>query len=144
MSLSLSTVACAVPTDEEEVAEAEAAFTNVTPHFEIFKGKNGQYYFRLVAGNEQIVLASEGYTRKASAEKGVASVIANGADEASYEMRVSRDDRHYFVLKARNGETIGVSEMYVSRYNAQRGARAVRTIIARMQSAQGETAAAAE
>ena len=30
--------------------------------FEIFLGKNDEFYFRLKAGNGQIILGSEGYT----------------------------------------------------------------------------------
>lgn len=37
------------------------------PRYEIFKGKNGQFYWRLVASNGKIVAQSEGYTRKKAA-----------------------------------------------------------------------------
>jgi uncharacterized protein YegP (UPF0339 family) len=136
LSLSLSTFACAAPTDAEEGPDSEEtseAFTAVKPHFELFEGKDAKIYFRLIAGNEQVVLQSQGYARKDAAQKGVASVIANGADEASYELRESAAGQHYFVLEARNGETIGQSEMYASKYSAERGVRAVRTIVLRMQ-----------
>jgi len=42
--------------------------------FEIFKGTNGNYYFRLKAANGQIIAASEGYTTKQSAQDGIAAV----------------------------------------------------------------------
>lgn len=42
--------------------------------FELFKGSNGNYYFRLKAANGQIIAASEGYTTKQSAQDGIASV----------------------------------------------------------------------
>lgn len=42
--------------------------------FEIFKGSNGQYYFRLKAANGQIIAASEGYTTKHGAQNGIAAV----------------------------------------------------------------------
>lgn len=45
--------------------------------FEISKGKDGQFYFRLKATNGEIIAVSEGYTTKQSAEKGIASVVKN-------------------------------------------------------------------
>lgn len=136
LSLGLFASACAAPADAEEGAETEEtseAFTAVTPHFAISKGADEQFYFRLVAGNEQTVLTSEGYTRKASAEDGIASVVANGANEAAYEVREAQDGRSYFVLTAANHQVIGMSQLYASKYNAQRGIRSVRTIVERMQ-----------
>ena len=42
--------------------------------FEVFKGKDNQFYFRLRAGNRQIIAQSEGYKRKASAINGINAV----------------------------------------------------------------------
>lgn len=39
--------------------------------FEIFKGNNGQYYWRLKAPNGEILCWSEGYTTKQNAQNGV-------------------------------------------------------------------------
>ncbi len=51
------------------------------PKYEIFKSEqDGQFYFHLKAGNGEIILASEGYTAKESANKGILSVGANAPD----------------------------------------------------------------
>lgn len=42
--------------------------------FEIFKGKDAQYYFRLKAENGEIIAGSEGYKTKQGAENGIAAV----------------------------------------------------------------------
>ncbi len=42
--------------------------------FEIIKGTNGQYYFRLKAENGEIIAASEGYTSKQAAQNGIDAV----------------------------------------------------------------------
>lgn len=42
--------------------------------FEIFKGSNGNYYFRLKAANGQIIASSEGYSTKQGAQNGIAAV----------------------------------------------------------------------
>ena len=137
LTLAVFASACAAPTDADEPGaeseESSEAFTAVTPHFAITKGANDQFYFRLVAGNEQTVLSSEGYSRKAFAENGIASVVTNGGNEASYEVREAKDGRSYFVLTAANHQVIGRSEYYASKYNAQRGIRSVKTIVQRMQ-----------
>lgn len=136
VSLGVFASACAAPADAADDVDSEEtseAFTAVTPHFQITRGADEQFYFRLVAGNEQTVLASEGYARKASAENGIASVVANGADEAAFEVREAADGRSYFVLNAGNNQVIGMSQLYASKSNAQRGIRSVRTIVGRMQ-----------
>lgn len=47
------------------------------PKFEIFKGTNGNYYFRLKASNGEIIAQSEGYSSKQGAQDGIASVKKN-------------------------------------------------------------------
>ena len=47
------------------------------PKFEIFKGANGKYYFRLKASNGEIIAQSEGYSSKQGAQDGIASVKKN-------------------------------------------------------------------
>merc|ERR1711933_192063 len=74
--------------------------------------KNEQFYFRLKAGNGEIILASEGYKQKSGAENGIKSVRENSATPERFEKRESKNGHPYFVLKAGNGEIIGVSEMY--------------------------------
>jgi uncharacterized protein YegP (UPF0339 family) len=41
---------------------------------EFFRGNDGQYYFRIVAKNGQILAVSEGYTRRWSAWYGAMAV----------------------------------------------------------------------
>jgi len=98
--------------------------------FQVFRGFDGAYYFHLRAANGEIVLQSQGYTRRASAITGTQSVIANGNDATRYELRDSASGETYFVLHAGNGQVIGSSETYFSRSNAQRGADTVASLIA--------------
>lgn len=51
------------------------------PKFEIFKGKDGQYYFHLKAGNGEIVCSGEGYSSLQNCQKGI-QVIREIASEA--------------------------------------------------------------
>lgn len=81
-------------------------------NFTLFKGTDGQFYFNLDAENEEVILQSEAYTTKRSAENGIESTRTNASFESRFDRRRSSDDLHYFVLKAANGLVIGVSEMY--------------------------------
>ncbi|MDZ5145172.1 MULTISPECIES: YegP family protein [Microbacterium] len=47
--------------------------------FELYKSPNGQFRFRLKAGNGEIIAVSEAYTTKAAATNGIQSV-KNNAD----------------------------------------------------------------
>jgi uncharacterized protein YegP (UPF0339 family) len=71
-------------------------------------------------------LTSERYKAKASAENGIASVKANAPDNARYERKTSTTKQEYFVLKAKNGEIIGTSEMYSSTQARETGIEAVK------------------
>lgn len=42
--------------------------------FEVFQGKNSQFYFRIVSGNNKTVATSEGYTQKKSVLKTIKSI----------------------------------------------------------------------
>ncbi|MFS8371489.1 YegP family protein [Acetobacter indonesiensis] len=82
--------------------------------FELYKDKAEEYRFRLKAGNGEIILVSEGYKQKASAENGIDSVKKNAPIEAHYEKKESASSKPMFNLKASNGQIIGTSELYNS------------------------------
>lgn len=52
--------------------------------FEIYKDKKGQFRWRLLANNNQVIASGEGYTSKASCKNGIESVKKN-APKASVE-----------------------------------------------------------
>lgn len=82
--------------------------------FELKLAKNGDYYFNLLAGNGQIIISSEMYKSKASAENGIASIKKNGGTESNFDRLTSSNGKPYFVLKAANHQVIGQSQMYES------------------------------
>lgn len=47
------------------------------PKFEVFKGTDGKYYFRLKAVNGEIIAHSQGYASKQGAYDGIASLKKN-------------------------------------------------------------------
>ena len=92
----------------------------------VIKRSDEQFCFHLAAGNGEIILVSERYKTRGSAENGVAAVKESAAIERRYERRVSRAEQPYFVLKAGNNDIVGTSQMYASREARDDGMRAVR------------------
>ena len=95
--------------------------------FEIKTGKDNQFYFNLVAANNESILRSEGYTAKASCTNGIESVKTNASNDERYERKSSKDGQPYFVLVAANKEPIGTSEMYSSEQARDNGIAAVKS-----------------
>jgi uncharacterized protein YegP (UPF0339 family) len=95
--------------------------------YEIKRAKNGEYYFNLKAANGEVILTSETYKAKASAEKGIESVKTNSLEGAHYERKGSHNGKFFFVLKAANREVIGSSEMYESEASRDKGIESVKT-----------------
>jgi uncharacterized protein YegP (UPF0339 family) len=96
-----------------------------TGHYELKKAKNGQFHFNLKAGNGEIILSSEMYASKASAENGITSVQTNATEKGQYEIKPGKDGQHYFVLRAKNQQVIGVSEMYTATSAVEKGMQSV-------------------
>ncbi|MDJ0639302.1 MAG: YegP family protein [Paracoccaceae bacterium] len=82
--------------------------------FEVFKDKRGETRFRLKSGNGQIILASEGYKRKASCMNGIESVRKNSQSDDRFERKDTKSGKFMFNLRARNGQVVGTSETYES------------------------------
>jgi uncharacterized protein len=98
----------------------------MTGTFEIKKAKDGQFYFHLKASNGQIILASEMYKEKGSAENGIASVKKNAAADSNYERKDSKNGQYMFNLKAANHQIIGTSETYKSTESRDHGIDSVK------------------
>lgn len=95
--------------------------------FIIKTGKNSQYYFNLKAVNGETILSSEGYTSKAACENGIASVKTNAAYNDRFEKLIATNGKHYFNLKAANGQVIGKSELYETSQGRDNGVESVKT-----------------
>jgi uncharacterized protein YegP (UPF0339 family) len=96
------------------------------PKFTIFTGKDGQFYFRLVARNGEPILASEGYTNKSGCVNGINSVKKNAAKDDQFKRLIASNGEFYFNLVAENGEVIGKSETYKTKQGRDNGIEAVK------------------
>lgn len=95
--------------------------------YEMSKSSDGQFRFVLKAGNSEIILTSELYVAKASAEKGIASVQNNSGQDERFDRKVASNGKFYFNLKAANHEIIGTSQMYASEDTREIGINSVKT-----------------
>ncbi len=96
------------------------------PKFEIYSGKDKQYYFQLRAGNNRIVLTSEGYSSLSEAKKGITQVRRNAAINSRFKKKIAQNRKVYFVLLAKNGKVIGTSENYNSNQDRDNAIRTVK------------------
>ncbi len=95
--------------------------------YELKRASNGEFFFSLLAANGQNILKSEMYASKSAAMNGIASVQTNCKDEGQYECKTSGNDKTFFVLKAKNHQVIGQSQMYESESGCANGMASVKT-----------------
>lgn len=89
--------------------------------FQINRSSDSQYRFILIADNGRTILIGEPYTTIKSCIRGIISVKANSQLDSQYECFISQDEQHYFIIKAKNGETIGTSETYTTKEDRDNG-----------------------
>lgn len=94
--------------------------------YELSQANDGQYRFVLKAGNGEIILTSELYKAKASAENGIVSVQKNSPDDARYDRLTAKNGKSYFNLKAANHQIIGSSQFYASEASRDKGIESVK------------------
>lgn len=90
-------------------------------------GNDGQYYFNLKAENGQVILSSEGYTSTGARQNGIDSVKLNSKDDSKYERLTASNGKHYFNLKAGNGQVIGKSQLYETTAGRDNGIQSVKS-----------------
>ncbi|MGM9427384.1 YegP family protein [Hydrogenophaga sp. MI9] len=95
--------------------------------YELGSNDKGQYSFVLKAGNGEVILRSEQYDTKASADNGIRSVQTNSPLDARYDRKEASDGRPFFNLKAANHQVIGTSQMYKDAAGRDNGIESVKT-----------------
>ena len=108
--------------------------------FAVTTGKTG-IKFDLKAGNGEVIASSEVYSSAAACRKGIESVRRNAVEakledqtvedfakvtHPKFELYVDKAGEFRFRLKAKNGETIAVSEGYKSKASCLNGIESVR------------------
>lgn len=93
--------------------------------YELKQTKSGKFFFNLKAANHKVILTSETYESRAAALNGIKSVQKNGTNKANFESKTSKSNQPYFVLKAKNQQVIGQSQMYKTPEAAEKGVASV-------------------
>lgn len=116
--------------NRNDVTEAEDSDDGkkkkVTGWYELGRNKDDQFYFVLKAGNAEIILTSQLYKQRESAENGIASVQNNCTIDEHYEIKEASNGQPYFNLKAGNHEIIGSSQEYSSESSCNNGIASVK------------------
>jgi uncharacterized protein YegP (UPF0339 family) len=94
--------------------------------FEIRQNKNSEYYYVLKARNGEIILTGEACYTKAACENDIKSVKKNSHYDERFERITTKNGKHYFRLKATNGQIIGESMIYESVAARENGIESVR------------------
>ena len=94
--------------------------------FIITRRSDAEFQFNLIARNGEKILHSEGYTTRENCLNGIKSVKSHAHDDNNYEHKISINSKYYFILKAANGQVIGVSEMYETSVGKEKGIEAVK------------------
>lgn len=95
-------------------------------YFDVSKSKADDFYFVLKSGNGEVVLTSEMYRSRDSANTGIASVQTNSADDFRYERATASDGKFRFNLRAANNQVIGSSQLYATMDSREVGISSVK------------------
>jgi hypothetical protein len=98
----------------------------MSAHYELKSSADKQFMFNLKAANGEVILTSENYKAKEGALGGIESVKKNSSHEEQFERKTSKSSQPFFVLKAKNNEVIGKSEMYSSAAAMEKGIESVK------------------
>jgi uncharacterized protein YegP (UPF0339 family) len=93
--------------------------------FDLTRSSNGKFMFNLKADNGIVILTSQLYEAKSSAQQGIESVRANAPVDERFERLSSTSGEPYFTLKAAKGQVIGRSQMYSSTAAMENGIASV-------------------
>jgi uncharacterized protein YegP (UPF0339 family) len=96
------------------------------PKYQIYRGANKKFYFRLKSGNGQVILKSQGYKTKAGAKAGIASVKVNARNLKNFDVKRAKNGKYHFNLISKNKQVVGSSQRYTEKRGCTNGMNAVK------------------
>lgn len=93
--------------------------------FIIAADAEGIYRFQLFTESGQLLLVSEPYMARGGCLNGAEAALYNAQDAARIKRRISAEGAHYFLLTARNGKTICISDNFTSVSDCEAAIKAV-------------------
>jgi uncharacterized protein YegP (UPF0339 family) len=82
------------------------------PKFQIIRGENEKYYFRLRTADGEIVLHSDGFRVRDGAQKSIELIKLSVYHEERFKRKISLDGRYYFDILSMEKNILGTSKMY--------------------------------
>jgi uncharacterized protein YegP (UPF0339 family) len=82
------------------------------PTFQIIRGENQQYYFRLNSADGEIILHSDGFKVRDGAEKGIELIKLSVYHDERFKRKISMDGRYFFEIMSMEKNILGTSRMY--------------------------------
>lgn len=82
------------------------------PRFQIIRGKNEKYYFRLRMADGAIILHSDGFKVRDGAEKGIELVRLSVYYDERFKRKISRDGRYFFEIMSMENHILGTSRRF--------------------------------
>lgn len=120
LSFAAATVACATGGAEDEYGDVDGE-ASAPGQVDLWQSTDGQFRFHVLAGNQNVLLTSEGYATRTGAIGGVLSVLDNGLDPAQYEIVQASNGKYFLRLHAAaNGQIIGSTQTYATKASAKR------------------------
>lgn len=92
---------------------AEESISGATGYYDL-RRSGDQYIFNLRTSNNEIILTSERYLTKVSAQRGIELVRQSSSNETNYHRKNTTNGFVFFTVVSANGQTIGRSELYSS------------------------------
>ena len=94
--------------------------------FELYQDKGGKFRFRLKAGNGQIILASNAYADKTSAQDAIKQAQSCAKKDGCFERKEAQNGHAIFNLTDGAGHVLGKSEQYSSNSACENGIASVK------------------
>jgi uncharacterized protein YegP (UPF0339 family) len=94
--------------------------------FTVYQDSGGEFRFRLIAPNNEIIAVSEGYTTKGGCMNGINSVKRHSVGRGEFEVYEDARGEFRFRLIAPNNEIIARSEGYTTKGGCMNGVDAVK------------------
>jgi len=129
---------CAADGDSTASVDGESSLPG---SIDLWQSSDG-WHFHVVAGNKQILLASEAYASRTAALNGVLATLNDGVDPASYQVLPAAHG-YLLHLVAGNNEIIGFTETYSTKSSATRAiGSCVRAVTSYLDKVQANTTGA--
>ncbi|MDR1075721.1 MAG: YegP family protein [Xanthomonadaceae bacterium] len=94
--------------------------------FDLKRARNGQYSFTLKAENGDVILNSQMYLAKKSAEAGIAMVQRNCQEDACYQRAQAADGSFFFILNTVSKQILGKSVVHPNAESRDKGIERVK------------------